>query len=311
MKRVLMVAYHFPPLSGSSGVQRTLRFVRHLPQFGWEPIVLSAHPRAYATTSADLLAQVPSDTVVRRAFALDTARHLSIAGRYVASMARPDRWASWKFDGVRQGMRLVRKYKPDVIWSTFPIATAHSIGAELHRRSGIPWVADFRDPMAQTGYPSDPVTWRYYKAIEEHAVTNAAFSTFTTPGAARIYRERYPQSAERIVVLENGYDESSFIDAEAFNDQLSPLNPNVLTLLHSGIVYPHERDPSQFFAALRHLADEGHLSLAQLKVRFRSAVHDDLLHQLAAQYGVEEFIETLPAIGYQDALREILRADAL
>ena len=47
MKRILMIAYHFPPLAGSSGIQRTLRFVQHLPTFGWEPIVLTAHPRAY------------------------------------------------------------------------------------------------------------------------------------------------------------------------------------------------------------------------------------------------------------------------
>ena len=44
-----MVAFHFPPLAGSSGIQRTLRFVQHLPALGWEPIVLSAHPRAYET----------------------------------------------------------------------------------------------------------------------------------------------------------------------------------------------------------------------------------------------------------------------
>ena len=83
MKRVLMIAYHFPPLAGSSGIQRTLRFVQHLPKFGWEPLVLSADPRAYERTSNDLMSEVPDGIVVRRVFALDTARHLSIAGRYI------------------------------------------------------------------------------------------------------------------------------------------------------------------------------------------------------------------------------------
>ena len=58
MRRVLMVAYHFPPLAGSSGIQRTLRFVQHLPAFGWEPIVLTAHPRAYEAVSDDLVPAV-------------------------------------------------------------------------------------------------------------------------------------------------------------------------------------------------------------------------------------------------------------
>ena len=59
-RRLLMVAYHFPPLAGSSGIQRALRFVQHLPSFGWQPLVLSAHPRAYERTSPDQLADVPN-----------------------------------------------------------------------------------------------------------------------------------------------------------------------------------------------------------------------------------------------------------
>src|SRR4051794_35891220 len=82
VKRVLMVAFHFPPSAGSSGIQRTLRFVQHLPALGWEPVVLTAHPRAHERTSNDLMDEVPSGVKVVRAFALDAARHLSIRGRY-------------------------------------------------------------------------------------------------------------------------------------------------------------------------------------------------------------------------------------
>ena len=160
MKHVLMVAFHFPPHAGSSGIQRTLRFVRHLPEHGWSPLLLSAHPMAYERTSDDLVGDIPEGTIVRRAFALNSARHLAIKGRYLAATARPDRWVSWKYDAIRQGMQMIEAYKPDLIWSTYPIATAHVIADALHRRSGIPWVADFRDPMAQPGYPADPVTWQ-------------------------------------------------------------------------------------------------------------------------------------------------------
>lgn len=307
-----MIAYHFPPLAGSSGIQRTLRFVQQLPEFGWQPLVVSAHPRAYERTAADLQAQVPPDTVVRRAFALDTARHLSLGGRYVGAMARPDRWISWKFDAVRQGMRLIRAFRPAAIWSTYPIATAHLIGAELHRRSGIPWVADFRDPMAQPGYPADPKTWRQFDAIERHALHHAALSVFTTPGAARVYRERYPDAAPRIEVLENGYDESTFTTAERTAAAApAPLNPGAVTLLHSGIVYPEERDPTQLFEALARLMRSGRIQPGRLKLRFRAAVHDDLLHGLARQHGIEAFIETCPPVPYDQALQEMLRADAL
>ena len=124
--------------------------------------------------------------------------HLSIGGRHFQWTARPDRWASWRFDGVRRGLRLIAEFRPDVLFSTFPIATAHVIGAELNRRTGIPWVADFRDPMAQDGYPSDPQTWRAYKRIEERAIQQASLCLFTTPGAARDYRARYREAAPRL-----------------------------------------------------------------------------------------------------------------
>jgi len=311
MKRLLMIAYHFPPLAGSSGIQRTLRFVQHLPLFGWEPIVLSADPRAYERTSEDLMSDIPESVVVRRAFALDTARHLSIGGRYIGAMARPDRWVSWKISAVREGMRMVKEFKPQAIWSTYPIATAHLIGAELQRRSGLPWIADFRDPMAQEGYPADPLVWQSYNSIEEQTLSTASFSTFTTPGAAQTYQSRYPESAGRVVVLENGYDEETFAAVEKSGVQAQKIHPEAVTLLHSGIVYPEERDPTQFFEAMGQLKAKGVIQAGALKIRFRASVHDDLLNALARKYDVVEFIDCQPPIPYREALAEMLSADGL
>ena len=317
MKRILMIAYHFPPLAGSSGIQRTLRFVQHLPSLGWEPLVLTANPRAYEKTSDDLLADIPAGTVVCRAFALDTARHLQVAGRYIGWMARPDRWISWKFDAIRQGLKLIDKFKPDVIWSTYPIATAHVIASALHRKTGIPWMADFRDPMAQDGYPADPLTWQRYKDIEADAAGHARYCVFTTPGAARMYQQRYPAAASRIVVLENGYDEESFATVTpkgslpASSLGLSAPGSRPLILLHSGIVYPSERDPTQLFEALGRLKAEGRLSPADVHIRFRASVHDDLLQSLAQAHGAQDFIELCPPIPYREALAEMLAVDAL
>jgi glycosyltransferase involved in cell wall biosynthesis len=309
-KRVLLVAYHFPPLTGSSGIQRTLRFAQHLPAFGWEPLVLTARLQAYEHTSPDLNAEVPAGTVVRRAFALDAARHLAVKGRYISATARPDRWVSWRFDAVRQGMQMIREFSPQVIWSTYPIATAHIIGAELQRKSGLPWVADFRDPMAQDGYPADKRTWQSYKLIEERALQRAALSVFTTPSAASEYRRRYPDAAARIRVLENGYDEESFATAD-LSETGRPLIPGAVTLLHSGIVYPSERDPTQLMAALQRLHAAGAITPERLRIRFRAPVAEDLVRRLAAEHGVTAYVELLPPVPYKAALAEMLRADGL
>src|SRR5262249_40368278 len=145
-----------------------------------------------------------------------------------------------------------RRYRPDALWSTYPIATAHKIGHDLAYLSRLPWVADFRDPMAQEGYPADRKTWESFKRIEAAAMKRARCSVFVTPGAARMYRERYahvPQ--ERIAVIENGYDEDSFEGIDAAAASKGPLRPGAITLLHSGVVYPSERDPNGLFRALR------------------------------------------------------------
>ena len=314
MKRILMIAYHFPPLRGSSGIQRTLRFVQHLPKFGWEPLVLTAHPRAYEDTSTDQLAEVPATTVVRRAFALNTARHLAIAGRYPGWLALPDRWATWRYGAVPAGLAMIRKYRPDVIWSTYPIATAHTIAAALANKSGLPWVADFRDPMAQEGYPPDPRAWRAYRRIEEQALRGAARSVFTTPGCAALYRERYPDiAAEKSVVIENGYDEETFARAEAERDlrkTMARRSPRFV-LLHSGVVYPDERDPRPLFAALGLLKRAGTLSVENFCLRLRASAYDTGLAELAVSHDIADLVSLEPAIPYHQALSEMLDVDAL
>ena len=61
VKRVLMVAFHYPPCMGSSGLQRALKFSRYLRDVGWEPIILSASPNAYPKTSNDQMDEIPED----------------------------------------------------------------------------------------------------------------------------------------------------------------------------------------------------------------------------------------------------------
>ncbi len=307
MKRVLMIAYHFPPLAGSSGIQRTLRFARHLPNFGWEPIILTANTRAYERTAEDQVKDLPEGLKVVRAPAWDTARHFSLAGRYPAFLARPDRWVSWWLGAVPAGRALIARYSPQAIWSTYPIATAHRIGASLHAHSQLPWIADFRDPMAQDGYPEDPATWNSFAKIEARTIAHAAASTFTTPSALALYQQRYPSQASRMRLLENGYDEESFASVETGD----AINPGKLTLLHSGIVYPSERDPRALFAALARLKLNSPRTYGRLQVRFRAPVHDQLLNELAALHGVEDAIEVAPPTGYREALSEMLRADGL
>lgn len=311
VKRVLMVAYHFPPMNVSSGIQRTLRFAEYLPEFGWEPAMLTVHPRAYSGISQASLAEVPPRVNVHRVFALDAARHFAVRGRYPQFLCIPDRWWSWWVGAVPTGLALIRRFKPDLLWSTFPIATAHLIAYTLHRLTGLRWVADFRDPMAQVGYPPHALQHRAYEWLEYQTLKHCARAVFTAPGAVRLYADRYADiPPSRLTIIENGYDEVVFAAAEQAS-QIYGRDQRCLVLVHSGTIYPSERDPRRFFAALSQLKKRGHVSAETLRVVFRATACDEYLLPLVECYEVSDIVKLAPALPYRDALVEMLSADGL
>ena len=271
--------------------------------------MLSAHPRAYVECRDDLLKSIPAGTPVVRAQALDAAKHLSIKGKYPGWLALPDRWGSWWLGAFAAGMKLIREQQPDVIWSTYPIATAHLIGASLARRSGIPWIADFRDPMINGDYPSDPLQRRLWRLLEARVLRQASCCVFTTERAAQVYRDRYPEHAgSKCVVIENGYDEDAF---EGNSPSRSGVPDDKLLLLHSGIIYPRDRDPSTFFKAVAGLVADGVLQKDRLCIRFRAPHHGAEVRVLAEQAGLAEVVDIAPPIPYREAIAEMLAADLL
>jgi hypothetical protein len=318
VNRLLMIAFHYPPCRGSSGLQRTLSFSRYLLGQGWQPVVLTVKPSVHTQTSNDQLGDIPADVAVERTFALDTKRDLGIQGRYLKWMALPDFWVSWFFWAVPLGLRAVRKYKPKVIWSTYPIATAHLIGLALHRLTGIPWIADFRDPMIEinpvTGQrrPADGASWRIWNLLERLTIKYCSRAVFTTEGALRIYAERYPDvPTGRWTIIPNGYDEGDFVAAERIASRRLSERGQIL-LLHSGVLYGGtDRNPTQFFAALGKLRSNGQISTSTIRVILRASGHESNYRALIREHRIDDIVFLEPAIPYREALAEMLTADGL
>lgn len=309
--RALIIAFHFPPQAGSSGIQRTLSFSKHLGSLGWQPLVLSAQPIAYGEKNPSQLKSVPASLTVRRAFSLDTKRHLGLFGRYPELLALPDRWMSWWFFAVPAGLSLIRRHKPAVIWSTFPIATSHLIGLTLHRLTGIPWVADFRDPMLQPAHPSSRWQRNIYAWIEKQTITHCRKAIFTTQSALNAYRVRFPAlPRDKFVVIENGYDEEGF-GGMGVIAAASLTSEKPVTLLHSGVLYAEGRNPSAFFEAISKLKANGRASHASLSVILRATGDDARFIELTKRHGVDDIVRIEPPVPYRKALQEMLKVDGL
>lgn len=295
-------------------MQRTLRFAQHLPKFGWQPVVLTIHPSAYEETGRSGGNEVPPDLPVYRAFGFNAAVRLSLFGRYPQFLALPDRWASWRYWAVRRGVDIIRKHRIDVVWSTFPITTAHWIGLEVARRTRLPWIAEFRDPMWQSDWPPEAAANAAWRRLEERIFGTVDCAVFTAPGAARLYAERYPHlPRSKLTVIQNGYDEETFARAEASlsRDAAAERASRPLTLLHSGIIYRSERDPTHFFAAVAGLKRNGRISATALRIVLRASGEEgDYLAELR-RLGIDDIVRLEPPVDYLAALREMLTVDGL
>jgi hypothetical protein len=174
--------------------------------------------------------------------------------------------------------------------------------------TGLPWIADMRDPMNADAPESERMRWRAFRWIERKTATRATRCVFPTPGAVRLYRDRFPEVApDRFVLLPNGYDETPFLDVERDLPPRGSGQP--LTLVHSGILYPAERDPRAFFDAVAGLKRAG--ALRDVRIVLRGGGHDDVHAPEIARRGIGDLVQLAPPLPYREALREMLLAGGL
>jgi len=213
-RRLLVVAYHYPPEASSSGVLRTLKFTRYLLKFGWISTVLTLRRSAYSIVDPALETQIPKQVEVSRTAALSVRHDITIFGWSPPWLAIPDHWIGWYLPAIRAGTRLVRKYPVDLVFSTSPYPTANLIGRRIAKRFGLPHVVDFRDPWYDD--PREPsisplLHWAR-KRLEAMVVRDSAALVVTTAAHQRLMKQRYGLADNRLFLIPNGYDEIDFAD---------------------------------------------------------------------------------------------------
>lgn len=306
MPKILMVAAEFPPCL-SAGVQRSYHFAENLLRNGWLPLVLSANPRVYKQLDQGVQFSPEIVENMRTAFAADASVHFAIKGKYFGFMENPDKIASWYHHGWRVGMDMIKSHEPDVIWSTFPVSTAHRIAMKLKKKTGIPWVADFRDPLHSHCDENYKRITNLAKKIDAATVAQANLLVFATQHMCDLYRKAYPDiDQSKFCVIENGYDERVFSTLQR-SDKVS----EHFTLLYSGGLYQVGRDPLPLFRALAELVAEGVIIDSSFRLKFRGAGDGALYQPIIAGLKLQGVVEFLPSISYRNSIQEMKDADAL
>jgi len=305
-KRILMVALDFPPCK-SAGVQRTLKFAEYLKDFGWEPLILTVNEGAHNTVDHSQTIS-PEIKHVYRSFAFNASRDFSIKGKYLSIMKVPDRWWTWKFTAVPLGKKIIKEFQPDVIWSTYPVSTTHNIAYKLSKWSGLPWVADYRDPL-QSRYDNNAKNYDFVAhRIERKTLLNADKVVFTTKRASTLYQSLYPDiKLSNFHVIENGYDEGNFASlTQQQNERVG-----FFSLLHSGAVYENGRDPQAIFSAISTLKRKGKISNNNFELAFRGLPSAGPYESVLSELDITDLVAFKPSISYKDSLEEMMQASAL
>lgn len=321
-RRVLVIAYYFPPL-GLSGVQRTLKFVKYLPKFGWQPTVLTVTPTGYYAQDYSLLDELhPLHIEIVRAGSLDPNRLFRKKGvikmpsegwRKILTFLSdtffiPDNKIGWKRKAIQAAEELFKRQPFDVIFATAPPFTDFLIGMELHKKCKKPLVIDYRDPWLDYPfkyYPTPIHKLLNYK-LEKEVLRSSAKIICTNRRVKELILKRYKfLSYHDVIIVPQGYDPEDFQDGAL----PQPVKKEKMVITHAGVFYA-DRTPKYFFQALKKIFSERPDLQEKIEACFIGNFHDDH-RELAKEMGIEGNVILTGYLDHKRCVQHLMSADIL
>lgn len=306
---MLMVAYYFPPVGGIGSI-RAMKFAQYLPASGWEPTVLApsgtSQPRddslMFDETRVVRARSVEISRLGKKAAAAFSPVGVAADGRGHSALRRfahrflynPDAQVGWYPFAVRAGRRALAARRFDAIFSSSVPITAHLVARRLHRDSGIPWVAEFRDLWAD--FAPDGRTSMRRDRLERAILREAAAVVTVSPSWGRRLAEK---GAARLVVLTNGFDPADI-------EVIPPIREFVVT--HLGSLDPTLQDLGPVWTALGMMRtiDPG----LPLRIRFVGDLASPVRAQIASA-GLGDVLEVTGFVPQRAALAMTMASSVL
>jgi glycosyltransferase involved in cell wall biosynthesis len=339
VKRVLFLAYFFPPLGGG-GCQRTLKLVRYLRSQAWLSTVVTTRDRDYWILDPTLSEEIPPDAEVIRVggfTALKLLRLLSRAGVPVQEtqgarraaplralrslqswMFFPDAYREWATAAHRAAKARIEAGGIDAMWTTSSPESAHMAGLILKQMHRVPWVADFRDPWVGrvTYRPPTRLHDARHRAAERRVVTAADRVTLVSEALVRLYRERYPDiDPARFVFLPNGFDSDDWRRAERVDEERrmrggeATQEKHRFVLLHAGQL-AHRPTVRTLLAAARRVLDRDARAREDLRLRFIGG-NEEIGPRDKDRIALGDVLEINPSQPHLESLASMRRAQVL
>lgn len=300
MKRVLVIAYYWPP-SGGSGVQRWVKFCKYLPQEGWQPVVFAPENADYPSLDPSLEADLPKDLEVLRGRIWEpyAAYRKLLGGKNAstqvteissgkktwkqrlslwirANLFVPDPRVGWVKPSVKTLKAYLAEHPVDVIVTTGPPHSVHLIGLQLHKALGIPWIPDFRDPWSRMYYlkylPMTEKTWKKLCRQEQTVLDSCSTVLACTP---LVQEEFQAQTHTPVACITNGFDEADFAE------RLLPRWDGHFNITHTGL-FAADGNPLALWKVLGILAASEPGFREDLRIRLVGKVDKEILESIKA-----------------------------
>jgi glycosyltransferase involved in cell wall biosynthesis len=328
-KKVLIITYYWPP-SGGSPVLRWLKFAKYLHEFGWRVTIYTPENPEPQAIDKTLLAEIPERaSVIKKkirepyalfkrllgkpkgrnlatAFISDTNKR-SLLNEFIiwirGNFFIPDARKLWIKPSVQFLTDLLNKNPHDVVVSTGPPHSMHLIAFGLKKRTGIPWLADFRDPWTNIDYYSQlkltKLADKKHHRLETQVLQNADEIVTVSP----TMKEEFSKITKKpIRTIYNGFDNIPEQD-------LIEYTGNNFIILHVGSM-PETRNPQLLWKVLGKLTEEDTKLKEQLRIELIGNVDYSVLQSIK-EHGLTDFLVNLDHMPNTEVIRRMAQASLL
>ncbi len=329
MKKVLIIAYGWPP-AGGVGVLRSLKIAKYLREFGWEPIILTAENPSYQFLDYENVKDVPEGIEVHKVpifepinmFKKLTGRKKELPLQNIATNSTKKRsfldkfgmWARGNFfipdarsKWIKPCVKYMDKYletnQIDAIFTDGPPHTNTVIGMRLSQKHNIPWLADFQDPWTQVDYYSQLYIGkradRIHKALEQEVFNSSKKITIASPSWKK---DLESIGAKNVEVIYYGYDEPDF---KEFNAQKT----DDFVIFHGGLLGA-DRNPETLIKVIREVIDTHPEYGSKIKIKLAGEV-DISVNSSLEKFELLENVEFMGMIPRSEVIKEYETASLL
>jgi glycosyltransferase involved in cell wall biosynthesis len=330
MKKVLIITYYWPP-SGGAGVQRWLKFVKYMRDFGWEPVVFIPEDPEYPSIDESLLKDIPEnlETIKIKFWEPYTLykiftgkkRESRVQAGFIAEEKTkskalekfsiwfrgnffiPDARRFWIGPSVKKLSSYLKKNKVDVMVSTGPPHSAHMIALKLKKKFNLPWVADFRDPWTNIDFYKDlmltTIADKIHHKMERTVLEKAVISGGMEHDFKQIVNRKYH-------VLPNGYDPD---DVHVSVSEETPKTCDKFILSHIGSLNK-DRNPLNLWQALKELTNEDQRFAQQLEIRNVGKIDYTAIETMKS-FGLDQYLNKVDYLPHEKVIEQQQNASML